>query len=560
MSYALSSGVTGLQAHQKMLDVAGNNLANVNTIGFKGSNVTFSDTLSQTLRNASGPSGDLGGVNPQQMGSGVQIANIVKNMTQGSITATGQDLDMAISGAGFFCLSNGDVPVYSRAGAFAVDANNYLVDPATGFRVQRIGSTGEVEGFQTVGDDDINIPYNVAIPPEPTTEIAVSGNLRAEGSSTEDTASKLKMRMGDPFTIGGITPAETTTLIQDLDQFSGAWSGTETLNFTGAAADGTTYSWSMAVDATTTVGDVINAINSNASFSADMNAYLQNGEIFVEANNAGYNKCDFSMSFTAGGADLALDSYFRIDVPAGNDVALTTTTIFDSQGGEHTLSLAFVRTDTPQKWDMIIKSVSGDVNALTDRRINGIGFTTIGEFDGLDGSDTGGSTFQIDFKHDPGISQVINVNLGVKGQLTGITQFATAGVESTAVAEKKNGYEAGMLSSVTVDTSGMLVGHFTNGELKDIAALKMAVFQNPMGLESVGNNYFVETANSGVAMETTAMSNGAGKIQNRSLENSNVDTAIEFVRLMEAQNGFQANSRTIQIANEVLKELTNIIR
>jgi len=561
MSYALSSGVTGLQAHQTMLDVAGNNLANVNTTAFKGSTVTFSDTLSQTLRNASGPSGNLGGVNPQQMGSGTQVANIMKNMTQGSISSTGQDLDMALDGAGFFCLSNGGAPVFSRSGAFGVDADNYLVDPSTGFRVQRTGSVGETEGFQTVGNDDIRIPYSTSIPPESTTEIEVTGNLRAEGSSSAESGTKLKMVMGSDFSTGGITPAEFPTLLQDLDQFSGTWGGAEQFNFTGTQADGTTHTWSLAVNATSTVGDVVNAINADATFATDRVAYLQNGKVIVETLNSGYNKCDFNMSFSSGGgATVDMNSYFNIETPAGNDISLTTTTIFDTQGGEHTLSLAFVRTDTAQKWDMIIKDVSGDVNALTDRRITGIDFTTIGEFDGLDGTDAGGSIFQIDFAHDAGNNQIIDVNLGTKGQLTGLTQFATAGVESTAVAERKNGYEAGMLSDVTVDTEGMLVGRFTNGELKDIAALKIAVFQNPMGLESAGNNYFVETANSGVAMETTAMSNGAGKIQNRSLERSNVDTAIEFVRLMEAQNGFQANSRTITIANEVLKELTNIIR
>ena len=100
MSYALSSGVTGLQAHQQMLDVAGNNLANVNTTAFKASRIGFAELLSQTLAQASQPTDRVGGTNPQQMGSGVGVASITPNMTQGSIVNTGNPLDVAIEGAG----------------------------------------------------------------------------------------------------------------------------------------------------------------------------------------------------------------------------------------------------------------------------------------------------------------------------------------------------------------------------------------------------------------------------------------------------------------------------
>src|SRR5437763_982682 len=142
MSFALSSGVTGLQAHQQMLDVAGNNLANVNTTSFKSSRILFSELLSETIRKASQPTTNTGGTNPVQMGSGVGVSGIVRNMSQGNIVNTGNPLDMAIEGEGYFVLSDGQQNVYSRAGAFAVDSSAMLVDPSTGYRVQRIGSEG----------------------------------------------------------------------------------------------------------------------------------------------------------------------------------------------------------------------------------------------------------------------------------------------------------------------------------------------------------------------------------------------------------------------------------
>ena len=168
MGSALSAGVSGLKAHQAMLDVAGSNLANVNTVGYKGSSVTFAELLSQTVRRASGPSSTLGGVNPQQMGSGVGVASIRRDMSQGNIVSTGQDLDVAIDGSGYFVLNNGSQNVYTRIGSFAVDANNTLVDPSTGYMVQRMGNYGESEGFQTAGDTSIHIPWDASMPARST--------------------------------------------------------------------------------------------------------------------------------------------------------------------------------------------------------------------------------------------------------------------------------------------------------------------------------------------------------------------------------------------------------
>jgi len=178
MSFALSAGVSGLQAHQKMLDVSGNNLANVNTTAFKASTITFSELLSETIKKASQPTtSGVGGTNPQQMGSGVGVSSISPNMTQGNIVSTGNALDMALEGEGYFVLSDSGQYVYTRAGEFAVDADGNLVDPSTGYHVQRIGSEGELEGFQVPGDSNIHIPYDVAMPAKATTEIVVSGNL-----------------------------------------------------------------------------------------------------------------------------------------------------------------------------------------------------------------------------------------------------------------------------------------------------------------------------------------------------------------------------------------------
>ena len=147
--------------------------------------------------------------------------------------------------------------------------------------------------------------------------------------------------------------------------------------------------------------------------------------------------------------------------------------------------------------------------------------------------------------------------MGTTSQLDGLTQFAG---NSTAVARGQDGYEAGRLSTVSVDNEGKVIGAFSNGIKKDIAMVQIALFQNPAALENVGGNYFDSSANSGEPVATQALTGGAGSIHGGSLEKSNADVATEFVQMIQAQNGFQASARTIRVANDILRELTNIIR
>ncbi len=139
-----------------------------------------------------------------------------------------------------------------------------------------------------------------------------------------------------------------------------------------------------------------------------------------------------------------------------------------------------------------------------------------------------------------------------------MTQFASG--SSTAVARSQDGYAAGTLSSVSVSNDGVLVGAFSNGIKKDLAMLQIGFFQNAIGLESVGSGYFIASANSGNAISTQAMSGSVGSIHGGALEKSNADVANEFVSMIQAQNGFQANARTIKVANDILRELSNLIR
>jgi len=553
MSFALSAGVTGLQAHQKMLDIAGNNLANVNTTAFKSSRITFSELLNETIKKASQPTAGVGGTNPQQIGSGVGVAGISPNMSQGNIISTGNPLDLAVEGEGYFVLSDGQQNVYTRGGSFAVDADSNLIDPSTGYHVQRIGSEGEIDGFQTTGTSEIHVPYDVAMPAKGTSEIAVSGNLSADAASPVIRTQVITSNLAYTYNDG--TAATGDTLFNELDQLNGALVDGQ-ITISGYDKNGAAVNPLLPLDVdntTTTLGDLITYLNTELTGST---ASLVNGQIRITDDTSGYSKMDMTMSYDND--SLSTPGYFEISTVGGEESKNINITVFDSQGGKHVLSGAFVRTDTANTWDMVLTSITGDVNEITmdNRRIKDITFNASdGSYAGLSGTES--PQFAMTFAHDTSNPQTIQLNLGTQGKLDGLTQFAG---NSTAVAREQDGYEAGRLSAVSVNNEGIVIGAFSNGIKKNIATIEIALFQNTSGLERIGNGYYVPSANSGEAVATQAMTGGAGSIHGGSLEKSNADVATEFVNMIQAQNGFQANARTIRVANDILRELTSLIR
>jgi flagellar hook protein FlgE len=554
MSFALSSGVSGLQAHQKMLDVAGNNLANVNSTAFKASRINFAELLSQTLKNATQPTSTIGGINPQQIGSGVGVAGITPDMSQGNIVNTGNPLDLALEGGGYFVLSDGQQYIYTRAGAFAVDKDSTLVDPATGYRLQRIGSMGESDGFQQPTDGNIHLPYDITLPAKATSQITVSGNLSSDAAFDVPQTQQLSSNI--TYTYNNGTAAVSTTKLDELDQFSGTLTS-GTITIAGYNKDGTALSSGLTfnVDGSTTVGDLVDHLNNNVL--TDATASLVNGKIAITDKTSGYSKTDISMSYSGDG-EMTMPGYFEFLTVGGDEVKSINITAYDSLGGKHTLSGAFVKADTENTWDMVLTSVTGDVSKIDvgDRWISGINFNpSDGSYLGVSGSGT--PQFKITFAHDTANEQTIGLSLGTVGKLDGLTQFAGT---STAVAREQDGYSSGRLSSISVSNEGVVVGAFSNGIKKDIATLQIALFQNASGLEDMGNGYFVPSGNSGDAVATQAMSGGAGTVHGGALEKSNADVATEFVNLIQAQNGYQANARTIRVATDILAELSNLIK
>ncbi len=178
MMRSLFSGISGIKSHQTRMDVIGNNVSNINTVGFKSSRVTFSDMLSQTTYGSSRPTTTTGGTNPRQIGLGEAVASIDMIMGDGSAQATGKNTDVALSGAGFMVLKQGDNVFYTRDGAFEFDADGNYVLPGSGYHVQ---GWNAIDGtLSTTGvTENIVVKAGKTMPATQSTNLVYAGNLDA---------------------------------------------------------------------------------------------------------------------------------------------------------------------------------------------------------------------------------------------------------------------------------------------------------------------------------------------------------------------------------------------
>jgi flagellar hook protein FlgE len=564
MSNALQTAVLGMQAYQEMLNVAGNNLANADTVGYKDDRISFTDMFSRTLTRGTPSGQDVGGTDPVQIGLGVRVGTVDKNMSQGSFTSTDKDFDLALDGQGFFVANDGTNDLYTRDGTFNLDSDGYLVDPATGYRVQRIGTTGEDTGFQTTGDPDIMISYKTQIPGQATSTIDFVGNLSA--SDYDPSTSRLQSHEFNYALADGGLPGASAQF-SDVTQLQSFADG-DTIAITGTARDGTAVSSAFTYGAGndgTTLQDLMNTISDAFGGPAECDVSLESGKLTVADTQSGYSLLDVNLSSASHPEAVPADfDYLEV---GGVSSQPTNITIYDRQSNTHNLTVTFVRqAENAQVWDMVVTQATGATSA-SDRRIAGITFDENGTFQGISGEDGFGHKatdagfgylddgITVEF---PGITtaQDLSVNLGKAGFYDGLTQL---GGDSTAGAVSQDGCGAGSLQQLVVDSRGVISGTFSNGKSLDIAAIRVAVFDNPEGLERVGNNYYGATPAAGDVVYSSGTQGRAGNVRQSVLEDSTVDIAKEFTNLIVAQQGFQVNSRTVRVVNTILQQLASII-
>ena len=236
MPNSLLTGVSGLLAHQRMLDVVGHNIANMNTTAFKSQRILFADLLYETIQPASGAGENQGGTNPNQIGGGVKAALTDRDFSQGALENTGGQFDFALDGPGFFTLTTDAGDRFTRAGTFTLDEQGFLVAPG-GLHLKRFTNAGEPDGvnpgFQVPGDPRIQIPLGASIEGVVTEQVEVTGNLNAQQSPP--TAQSLRSLR--PFTVSG-TNAVASDLLNSSDSVSTPYVTGDQIVIEGVRGDG----------------------------------------------------------------------------------------------------------------------------------------------------------------------------------------------------------------------------------------------------------------------------------------------------------------------------------
>ncbi len=476
MMRSLFAAVSGLKSHQTRMDVIGNNIANVNTVGFKKSRVTFQDMLSQTLRGASSPQSNRGGTNPMQVGLGTSLATIDVIHGEGSPQSTGKNTDLSIEGEGFFIVGEGNQYFYTRAGNFDLDEARTLVNANNGMVVK--GYLADTSGaIDQDGDiEDINLASYYSSPPKATELVEYTKNL----DSTADT----------------VTGTETVNITDDSNPFTVDLSAH--LPVTGVAVE--------------------NPTGTTLTEGTDYTVDYDTGVVTVAA---GLGTGDYDITYTTPNLQLS-------------------STVYDSKGAMHSVNVMLTKAGN-NTWDVATRI---DGNYASDGQGTIVFDTETGR---LVSSTVTNVTLTIPDAED----------LDIALNFDNVTEYAG---ESTFVLFNQDGYTAGDLNGLSVDTTGTITGSFSNGQNRKLAQLAIATFANPAGLQKSGANLFQVTNNSGEPDQGVPGVSGRGSIKPETLEMSNVDLSQEFVEMIITQRGFQANSRVITTSDSLLEELVNMTR
>lgn len=552
---SLFAGVSGLRNHQSMMDVIGNNIANVNTIGFKGSRVTFSDTFNQFVKSGTNPTETSGGTNTFQVGLGMKINSIDRNWNQGTFERTGITTDMALQGPGLFILESNGQRFFSRAGAFVFDASGKLVNPQNGAVVQ--GKVASSDGVIPPGNnlEDIYIDTNLKLPAVATTEIKWGGNLKSDSNltRTQEVVQRGNIKSSDA---GPITTS-TTVYNSYGEEFE------YQLNYTKTAANTYSVSWDLLDSTGTSVGT--GTLGTDVVFEDDGTGnYVMNA-----ASEALFDGTNNRVNMTAGDPSGEVDFTFSLSSVSNNDTTSTlsssadgnrtanvisgSVTVFDSLGISHQVTLKFSKINDNQ-W--AYQAIVPGTSTVDNQAVSSVGTITFNADGTLDSANISPNNPQLTFVPKGGANiEVVDLNFG--SGFAGITQTSSSSVVS---ALNQDGAASASLSNINIDQYGNIQGIFTNGNSRTLAQLMVATFPNLNGLISVGDNMFTAYANSGDPRIGQLGEETSTTVQSGALEQSNVDLSEEFTRMIVSQRGFQANARVITTADNLLQEITNLIR
>lgn len=552
MMRSMYSAVSGLKTHQTRMDVIGNNIANVNTVAFKSSSVTFSDILYQTTSNASGANATTGtgGVNAKQIGLGTTAAATKVSITSaGASETTGNPFDIRLTdknSTNFFIVNNGSENVFTRSGSFYVDGSGNLCMSSTGYTVmgwQVDETTGEIRK-DTVSALRIMQEKNLTSAPEATTQATIAGVLDENDADVKSDAGKVMNlnfydNLGYQYTAKfaikatakdgeytveltsildsnnkniteGFTQAQMKEIFGNTDTETTIASYSSTLpgcgyTFdpkTGKLTDDNANNAEVAINADGTIGKTGKTIKDVFGVSDGNFKNIQ------DSDKAGNDDYKFEMVENADGS-------FSYQI---KKKSATNLLKFNTEDGK-------------------FNSIGGGTDKSVELNLNTTSLNANGNF----------ANINVDF------SQCLNYNKSGK---------STIGADAGAVdGTTGKGRKLGAMTGIYIDTSGRIYGTYDNGNKELLGQIAVAQFSNASGLEKVGESCYRTTLNSGefdgIGVEISA---DGSSMTTGELEMSNVDLSSEFTSMITTQRGFQANSRVITTSDTLLEELVNLKR
>lgn len=558
LSASMYSATSGLKVHGEDMTVIGNNISNVSTIGYKASRMYFEDALSQQVTTASGVG---------QVGRGVSVGTVMGDFSQGSLETTTEATDLAIGGSGFFVVSPAgqDINYYTRAGNFRFDEDGFLVDPhgyrLQGWEVQQTttstASSGETTSTEAAGVQIQGVPQDIKLenfqsPPQATSRVDVIVNVDSgsEDKSASDTSPFASMLSNYDATaeepLGEERYAYQTTLkvydengsSHNLTVYMDPVSNDEVADIAG----GKRY-WEYII--------AVPPGEDNRTFWADgdtKRGVLMAGTLTFNAAGELENMSAFTINDEAIADPDDFDDWTPADF-SQNGYPICTANFLGTENGSITaagtdsentkiIEINFGLRNKNNLWNpgpstqVPAPTTAGldNLGALADLDATTLTTAQLGSINGMDSKE---------------ISALSSTN------------YSTG---STTIFQAQDGYTAGFLQNISVDRDGVITGRYSNGQVLQLFAVTLATFNNNYALYREGGNLFSETRSSGPPITGLANTGGKGSIASNSLEQSNVDLATEFVKMITTEKGFQANSKTITTVDQMLTTLIQLKR
>ncbi|MBI5330004.1 MAG: flagellar hook protein FlgE [Betaproteobacteria bacterium] len=515
---AFQQGLSGLSSASTNLDVISRNIANANTVGYKGGQAQFADVFAHS----SGGGG--GGV---EVGIGTRVLAVAKQFSQGQITPTNNPLDVAINGEGFFKLNDGGSYSFTRNGQFHLDKDGYLNSNTDtrlrGYTSSLLDATGNITGFEGEGDVQVNFS---PIPAVPTDEVRIGLNLDERSSIP--------------------SVAFPTTSVPSTGINANSYNHSTTVSVTDSSGDkhdltlyfakSTANTWDVYATADSAdYGDPIYDVG-QVTFAGD-------GSLSTPANGL--------LTISSVDVDTRAAVSRVTGLIAGNlSQTGSTITVSGTQttysGGEVTIANGTLVTLAGNASNSGTLKIAGGTVVFD----SATGIATV-----TGGTVIPGGTTSIPLSKDV---DALSINLTLKDPGNAaplLTQYASDfGVHLVNV----NGQASGSLTSLSVGVDGTINAQYSNGQSKPIAQLMLVNFRNPDGLVSLGSNQWGQTDESGAEIPNKPGEGIAGVLQSGSVENSNVDLTSELVNLIIAQRMYQANSQSVKTQSDLLQVLVNM--